>query len=423
MTFYLKICNGKLMRLTKKQINDLIERIEQANAQSQLAINLVPSETRMPAYAHQLLSYDFYNRYFFNDQRRPDFWEFRGGQSIADIEREIIIPAFRRLSQAKYVNIRPISGLNTSLVTISAYTQQHPGGTVVSIDPAYGGHFAMGGLISRLGLESKQIEASGGQVNLSELHTALVDHDVSLVYVDLQNTLHHLQIREIATLIKEHSPSTILHVDASHIMGLVLGKAHQNPLVEGADSFGGSTHKSFPGPQKGIVFTNEESLAASLEQAQFDLISSHHFAETIALGIIALEFERFGETYANAMIENARVLAQQLQYEGFDIQGVPPTFTDTHQIWFNAGDLEETNTLSQRLFDVGIRANFQQRLPNLPMPSFRLGTNEVTLEGATSHSMQLIAKAFGCARDGEVPQEFSASAIRETFTFPYYLKK
>ena len=201
----------------------------------------------------------------------------------------------------------------------------------------------------------------------------------------------------------------------------MLGKAHANPLSLGADSFGGSTHKSFPGPQKGVVFTNRAELASALQQAQFDLISSHHFAETMALGITALEFEYFGEAYAQAVIANAQALAQELCANGFHVHGDVPYFTQTHQIWVEAGGSDETARISQRLFEVGICANTQQNIPGLPEHSFRLGTNETTFEGATQLSMKMIAEAFAQARETDhVPDNYTAQSIRELFGKPYF---
>lgn len=403
-----------------RDLSLLISRLEYGNRTNRDAINLVPSENRLSPLAQQALSTDFYNRYFFNDKMLPDFWEFRGGQLIGEVERNLTIPTLQRLAGAQYVNIRPISGLNTTLLVISAYAAPR-GSTVVSIAQRYGGHFAMPGIIGRLGYQSEVISIDRGKANASELRSVLAENTVGLVYVDLQNSLHHLDVESFSSVIRKYSPSTVLHVDGSHVLGLILGGAYQNPLHLGADSFGGSTHKSFPGPHKGVVFSNRLDLAQALESAQFDLVSSHHFAETIALGIAAMEFEYFGKAYAQAVIRNAQALAHELQACGFNIYGDQPDFTCTHQVWFNVGDLCETGLMSQRLFEAGINANVQQYVPGLPEHSFRLGTNEVTFEGATPESMALIAKAFADARDTKGSLiKHNALLIRESFGKPFF---
>ena len=44
--------------------------------------------------------------------------------------------------------------------------------------------------------------------------------------------------------------------DASHVLGLVAGGVFQDPLREGADFITSSTHKTFPGPQGGVIMGN-----------------------------------------------------------------------------------------------------------------------------------------------------------------------
>ena len=41
--------------------------------------------------------------------------------------------------------------------------------------------------------------------------------------------------------------------DASHVLGLIAGGQFQDPLREGADFITSSTHKTFPGPQGGVI--------------------------------------------------------------------------------------------------------------------------------------------------------------------------
>ena len=43
--------------------------------------------------------------------------------------------------------------------------------------------------------------------------------------------------------------------DAAYVLGL-LGEHFQDPLAEGADVVTGSTHKTFFGPQRGVILTN-----------------------------------------------------------------------------------------------------------------------------------------------------------------------
>ena len=44
--------------------------------------------------------------------------------------------------------------------------------------------------------------------------------------------------------------------DGAHVLGLILGGQFQNPFEEGAHFINGSTHKTFPGPQRGVILGN-----------------------------------------------------------------------------------------------------------------------------------------------------------------------
>jgi glycine hydroxymethyltransferase len=64
--------------------------------------------------------------------------------------------------------------------------------------------------------------------------------------------------------------------DGAHVLGLIAGGQFQDPLREGADLMAGSTHKTFPGPQGGIILCKEE-LKDEIDDAVFPgVVSNHH---------------------------------------------------------------------------------------------------------------------------------------------------
>nr|BAO20189.1 L-threonine:uridine-5'-aldehyde transaldolase [Sphaerisporangium sp. SANK 60911] len=388
--------------------------------ESREALNLVPSENRMSPLAMLPLSSDFYNRYFFNDRLDSGFWQFRGGQSASHFEVDVALPSLRRLTASEYVNLRPISGLNTMLIAVAGLGGV-PGSAVVSIGHDWGGHYATSALVERLGLRSVTVRVERGKVDASELERVLRQDAPTLVYLDLQNSLDPLDVPPVAAAIRTHSPGTLLHVDASHVLGLILGGAIPNPLDAGADSVGGSTHKTFPGPHKGILFTRDAEIADRLRRAQFNLLSSHHFAETISLGLAALEFENFGAAYAEQVLRNATAFGRALRHRGFDVIGDPERPTGTHQVWVRIGDAPRTDHVAENLYLAGIRVNVQTDLPGLPGAMFRLGVSEVTFEGADEDAMGLLADAFVHAADGRPGRAAGIRAdIRAGMTRPYF---
>nr|ADZ45329.1 putative serine hydroxymethyltransferase [Streptomyces sp. NRRL 30471] len=378
----------------------LLGEIEKEQRINEAAVNLVPSENRISPWAGAPLRTDFYNRYFFNDSLDPQGWQFRGGEGIGRLEKELALPALRRLGRADHVNIRPVSGMSAMLVVLLGLGGE-PGDGVVCVDAETGGHYATGRQIAMLGRRPLPVRVVAGRVDLDALRTALTSCHVPLVYLDLQNSLWELDVAGVAEVIARTSPRTVLHVDCSHTLGLILGGSHKNPLDLGADTTGGSTHKTFPGPQKGVLFTRDENLSRKIRDAQFFTISSHHFAETLALALAAAEFEHFGAAYSRQVLINARAFAHRLRERGFGVVEGGPQLTDTHQVWVRLPLEESADAFSAQLASLGIRVNVQTELPDIPEPALRLGVSEITLNGGREPAMETLAEIFALVRAGE----------------------
>ncbi|MFF8696483.1 hypothetical protein ACF08W_30150 [Streptomyces sp. NPDC015144] len=391
--------------------------IAEADRRAAHALNLVPSENRVSPLASVPLGSDFANRYFFNTAGDPLFWEFRGGEDIAHIEA-LGAGALRRMASARYCNLRPVSGMSAMILTVAALSA--PGSAVVSVDQDSGGHYATPALLGRLGRRSRLLGCPGGRVDTEGLARALAPGDVDLVYVDVQNCVRVPDFAAMADVVRRVSPATRLYVDASHYLGLVLGGLVENPLRCGADAFGGSTHKSFPGPHKGVVFTEGKEIDESLRAAQFDLVSSHHFAQTLALSLAALEIEPRIAEYARTTRDNARRLATALADAGFRVHGDRGTgYTDTHQVWVAMDSPAAAYTLSNRLAEAGIRVNLQSSMPRMPGVHLRLGANEITFQGAGPRAIEELAAALATARERPLGPR-TASGIRARFGAPFY---
>ncbi|OSC72199.1 hypothetical protein B5181_04260 [Streptomyces sp. 4F] len=391
-------------------------RCENAAAES---VNLVPSENRLSPLARLPLRSDFYNRYFFNDGLDPDFWQFRGGQQVAELETELAVHNLAQLSGASHVNVRPISGMSAMMIAMAGLAGP-PGGTVVSIDSASGGHYATEDVARRLGFRSRCVPVVRGSVDTALLTRFLSEDQPRLVYLDFQNCRWELDVAAVSALVREHSPDTLLHVDCSHTLGLVLGGAMANPLDHGADSMGGSTHKTFPGPHKGVLMTRSDTVRDRLRDAQFRMVSSHHFAETMALGFAAAEFAHFGRAYARQVIANARFLGKSLHEAGFDVVTDDGHITETHQLWVRIGDAAATTAFSQRLFEQGIRVNVQVDLPGVPGPALRLGVNELTFVGGGPEALTALVDEFSGARAGRTADGKGAQRVRDACGAPYH---
>lgn len=383
-------------------LDELLTLLEQHQAGVPDVLNLVPSENAVSTLAKLPLLLDVYHRYFFNVSEAGDGWNFRGSQDVAALETRLTLPLLRELTTARFVNARPLSGLSGMAMVLSALGGGR-GARVLTVDEQQGGHYATRSLAARLGLETSTMGGPDAHtIDYDGVATLLRQGRPNLVYVDQSNCLFPLDVERLVAVTRRTAPDTLVHVDCSHWLGLVLGGALPNPLALGADSFGGSTHKTFPGPHKAIVATNREDLAQRFYQAQYEMISSHHFGATIGLGIALLEFKECGGArYAATVVSNAQALGRALHARGLDVVAAERGFTGGHQLWIRSSSSAlDAHEASDRLYRAGLRVNALPNLPGIPEPALRVGIQEGTYLGLVPEDMPELADIFADAMLG-----------------------
>ncbi|WP_214324850.1 helix-turn-helix domain-containing protein [Nonomuraea sediminis] len=395
-------------------VQDILQTLLENEHQARRTLNLVPSENAMSGLAKLPLLLDTYHRYFFNEELSDERWHFRGAALAADVETAVTLPLLRELADAPHVSVRPLSGLNAMTVVLAALGGP-PGSTVVTVDQGNGGHYATPDIAGRLG---QRVATIGGPdphtIDYRAAARLVAERRPGLIYVDQSNCLFPLDVAELVRHVREVDEDVVVHVDVSHWMGLVLGRAFPNPLDCGADSFGGSTHKTFPGPQKAVFCTRRDDLAERFGQAQDYLISSHHFGATLSLGLALVEFRDFGGPgYARAVLDNTRRFARNLHERGLPVEAAGRGFTAGHQIWLDTQAVGlPARVAADRLYAAGLRVNFQD-LPGIAHQALRVGLNEPTYRGLRGGDMDELAGIFADAvRAERSPGELAARTAR-----------
>jgi glycine hydroxymethyltransferase len=191
---------------------------------------------------------------------------------------------------------------------------------------------------------------------------------------------------------------SVLAYDASHVLGLVAGGRFQRPLKEGVDVMLGSTHKSFFGPQGGLVLTDRDDLDAAIrENTTWRTIDNAHWNRVAALGRALEEMRRYGKAYAGQVVRNSKALAKALTDEGAPLRFGHRGFTESHQVMMDAKRATRMygasfNDLSKML-----------EAENIIVDSVaRIGTSEVTRLGLREKDMGTVASfIIAVLRDGE----------------------
>ncbi|MDX3112699.1 hypothetical protein [Streptomyces scabiei] len=389
---------------------DALTALRQAAAHHDSArhrLHLVPSENGLSLAARVPHLTEAAVRYAFpGPDGGGENWAWPGRQDLVDIERA----AAGRLSAqlgARHVNLKPVSGVSALTVALSALARH--GARAFNLAERDGGHGSTRFIGTRLGLQMEDlpVDPATSTLDLDALARLLGGQpQPELVYLDAFMCLFPVDLSGLREVV---GPDTLIHYDASHTLGLIAGGAWQNPLAEGADSLGGSTHKTYPGPHKGLLATNDAQLATRLDEHASHFVSHHHPADVVALAVAAAEMDARGTVYAAATVANARRMGAGLAERGFAVCGEKGGFTDCHQLWIDIAPLLAAEEASRRLFEAGIVVNAIP-LPHITAPAgLRLGLQEVSWAGMDAAGIDELTEIFTAVlRDGRDPAAVAA---------------
>ena len=349
---------------------------------------------------------------------------FYGGCQAVDELEDLCIRRAKELFGAEFANVQPHSGAQANMAVQLAILQ--PGDTLMGMSLANGGHLSHG---SPANISGKYFNAVSYDVN----------HDTGLIDYD--------QIRDLA---RKHRPKlliagasaypraidfrifreiadevgAVLMVDMAHIAGLVAGGVHMSP-VPYADIVTTTTHKTLRGPRGGLILGREE-FAKKVNSAVFPGTQGGPLEHIIAAKAVCFREAMMPEfkDYARRVVENARVLAEAVMEEGFDlITGG----TDNHLMLADLRPMNITGKELQERLDANHITLNKNAIPNDPQKpavtsGVRIGTPAVTTRGLGPEEMKRIGRCIGLtARDFEGTAEQVRQEVADICEkFPLY---
>jgi glycine hydroxymethyltransferase len=376
-----------------KQRDTILNLLKQHTDWRTQCLNLVAAENTMSPLARQLLSSDLEQRYGDYTGRDLTARHYLGTQFITELEIEISKIACEVL-HADFVELRAVSGHIAGNCLLMALCK--PGDLVLELGRHDGGHriatkFASAPLID-LKVDYLPFDSTVFNIDVEQTLEMVRRRRPRLIILGASNFLFPIPLQELMVGLREF-PETVVIYDASHVLGLVVGKRFQDPLMEGAHVVLSGTQKSFPGPQSGVIYTNSETLMESISAVVYPaMMSNHHLARLPALGISLLEMKHWGAEYADQVIRNAKSLAKALVEQEIPLVGTENNYTESHTVLIKTSKLGSSEILGNRLQEAGIITT-PTRFPDLlGGTGLRLGTNEVTRHGATETHMREIAR-------------------------------
>ncbi|CCU85544.1 Pyridoxal-phosphate-dependent serine hydroxymethyltransferase [Mesotoga infera] len=358
---------------------------------------------------------------------------YYGGCVFVDEVEDLARERARKLFDAGFVNVQPHSGSQANMAAYLAVAK--PGDTIMGMSLSHGGHLTHG---SPVNFSGKLFNAVSYGVNEE---TEVIDYDeVRKVALDAKPSvivaggsaysriIDFKKFRDIADEVH-----AVLMVDMAHFAGLVAAGLYPNPL-DFAHVVTTTTHKTLRGPRGGMILTNNEEIAKSVDKMVFPGTQGGPLMHVIASKAVS-----FGEAlrdefkaYQQNIIYNTRRLAKSLEEKGLRIVSGG---TDTHLFLVDLNPMNVTGKAAEKALekaDITVNKNTIPKETRSPFVTsgIRIGTPAITTRGMTEKEMPLIADLIIRVLEsiegekGEISQtkvrEISEEVKTLTSKFPLY---
>jgi glycine hydroxymethyltransferase len=340
---------------------------------------------------------------------------YYGGCQYVDEVEELARTRARELFGAEHANVQPHSGAEANMATYFALMKV--GDTAMGMNLSAGGHLTHG----------REVNFSAWLYNF--VHYG-VDRESELIDYDQMRELAKKERPKVIVVGATAYPRIIdfelsrqiadevgayLVADMAHIAGLVAAGVHPSPLPH-ADVVTSTTHKTLRGPRGAFILCREE-LAQQIDKTVFPGTQGGPHMHVIAAKAVC-----FGEAmkpefleYQKRIVENAGVLADELQAQGWRIVSGG---TDNHLVLVDVGARGLSGSRAEKaLGAVGIYANkntipFDERPPYVGS-GLRLGSPGLTARGMGREQMRTIARIISRVLENREDEKVQMEARRK----------
>ena len=355
------------------EILDLTRKHEQWREKE--CINLIPSENVMSHAVRSLLSSELGHRYTSRDK-------FYMGTRLIDEIEQLGEELAKEVFKADAADLRPLSGHIADMIFLGSFA--NPRDTILCVSPTDGGYPGIWeeGVSKYLKLRTIGFPFSKETMNIKvdEAADLILEEKPSIVIFGASLILFPQPVKELAKV--AHEVDAHVGYDGSHVLGLIAGGEFQNPLQEGASVLLGSTHKTFFGPQGGMILADKEH-GEVIEKRIFPaFVDNAHWNRIAALSLALAELKEYGREYARQIIRNAQTLAGALAEYGLPAACPGLGYTKSHQVFLDYGGYKEGRVIAKRMEGANIIADC----------GVRLGVCETTRRGMKGGEMEKIAE-------------------------------
>jgi len=336
---------------------------------------------------------------------------YYGGCVHVDEAENLAVDRLKSLFKVEYGNVQPHSGSQANMAVFMTFLSV--GDTVMGLDLAHGGHLTHGSPVNFSGqlynFVNYQVDKNTGRVDFDNVRALAREHKPKMIICGGSAYPRFVEFEifhEIATEI-----GAFLMADIAHPSGLIAAGVHPSP-VPYCDVITSTTHKTLRGPRGGIIMMGKDKentwgkiapksgrtkmISELLDSAVMPGMQGGPLMHIISAKAIA-----FGEAikddfkvYANKIVENAKVMAQELIEMDYNIVSGG---TDTHIVLIDLTNKSISGKAAEKALEkAGITVNknmvpFDQRSPFITS-GIRVGTPAITTRNMGVQEMKKVAQ-------------------------------
>ncbi|MFH0883048.1 MAG: serine hydroxymethyltransferase [bacterium] len=338
---------------------------------------------------------------------------YYGGCTYVDEAEELARDRAKELFAATWANVQPHSGSQANQAVYFALLDPFKEGgkkiPVMGLHLNHGGHLTHGSPVNVSGrfyeVHAYEVDMETGCLDMDAVAKMAREVKPRLIMTGASaypRFWDYAKFREIADEV-----GAWLVADIAHVAGQVATKMHPDPIPH-CHAVTTTTHKTLRGPRGGMILSSYEggeillagmpkpkTVTEAIDSVTFPGLQGGPLMHIIAAKAVALKeaLQPEFKTYIGRVLENAKVLAEELIARGFDLVSGG---TDNHLMLMDLRSREFTGKDAERaLENAGITTN-KNMVPGDTRSPFktsgiRIGTPALTTRGMGTDEMKIIA--------------------------------
>ena len=351
---------------------------------------------------------------------------YYGGCNFVDQAEELARKRACELFCCEHANVQPHSGSQANMAVYMALLE--PGDTILGMDLTHGGHLTHGSPVNFSGtlynVVHYGVTRETNLIDYDSLESLAREHKPKMIIGGASAYPREIDFARMRSIADE--TGAYLVVDMAHPAGLIAAGYFPSPVPH-AHVVTSTTHKTLRGPRGGLILCGQE-MAKQIDKKIFPGIQGGPMMHVIAAKAVAFReaLSPGFKSYARAVIDNAKKLAENLSDAGFKLVSGG---TDSHLLLVDLTEKGITGKEAEEALDAcGITVNkntvpFETRSPFVTS-GIRIGTAALTTRGMGTDQMAEIGEMIAGVLANIGSDSFYAS-VREKISklcneFPLY---